>query len=327
MLEKLKDECRIYDISRRDQDETPIDFDALVPETEDLTDEELQAVAEAEVKCKTKQGYDCMPTAILNGLLEYFLEKRDFRSVLWITIQANTGLRYRDVVKFRRIDLLDANNKFRESILETERKTGKQRVNFINDSIKMATLMYVWNCPKVKPLDLLITASANPKARNTGGKKVKYVGDDGKLRCLRVNGHYVYENDDNGNKIPEGLSRSRACTIMRDALIKGLGISIKNDKRTESNDDAYLKLASHSLRKAYSAGVVEQFVKMFDTDLAYAYTAAMEQLQYDLNHSSRAMTYHYIGNYVENKKKTNMNMNLGIEVLRPYFEKEREKQM
>lgn len=331
MLEnvKLKDECKVYDMSHRGANTEPLDldFDSLIPETDDLTEAELTAVAEAEIKCKTKQGFDCMPTYILEGLLEYFLRKRDFRSALWITIQANTGLRYSDVIKFRRIDLLDANNKFRESILETERKTGKQRVNFINDAIKMAMLMYTWNYRDVKPLDLLITAAANSTAKTTGavGKKVKYITPDGKKRCLRVNGHYVYEHDENGEKIMEGLSRCQSSNIMRDALVNGLGISIKNDKRTKSNDDAYLSLASHSLRKAYAAGVVEQFVKLFDSDLAYAHAAAMEQLQYDLNHSSRSMTYHYIGDYIETKKATNMNMNLGAGVLRPYFEKEKEK--
>ena len=322
MLEQLK--CQHFDISANQKLKEPFDFDILVPDIDRLTVEEEQAIAEAESKLKERQGFDCMPMEILNGLLKYFLDKRDFRSVFWIVLQANTGLRYSDVIKYRRIDLLNEHNKFRESILEQERKTGKQRVNFINDAIKMATLMLLWENPSIKPLDLLISAQYNPKARNKGWLKETYVDEKGKKRCLRVNGKFVYVLDENGNRIPEALKRNRSAEIMRDALIEGLGISIKNDGRTSANDSAYLKLATHSLRKAYSAGVVNQFVQLFDSNLAYAHAAAMEQLQYDLNHSSRAMTYHYIGDYIETKRKINMRMNLGIEILKPYFDIERE---
>ena len=325
MLENLKETCRVIDISQREQSENSFDFDfdSLIPEVEQLTPEEEQAIVEAESKLKERQGFDCMPMEILNGLLKYFLNKRDFRSVFWIVLQANTGLRYSDVIKYRRIDLLNEHNKFRESILEQERKTGKQRVNFINDAIKMAALMLLWENPNIKPLDLLISAQYNSKAHNKGWVKETYINEKGKKRCLRVNGKYVYILDENGNRIPEALKRNRSAEIMRDALIDGLGISIKNDRRTSANDSAYLKLATHSLRKAYSAGVVNQFVQLFDSNLAYAHAAAMEQLQYDLNHSSRAMTYHYIGDYIETKRKINMRMNLGIEILKPYFDIER----
>lgn len=322
MLEQLK--CQHFDISADQKLKEPFDFDILVPDIDQLTVEEEQAIAEAESKLKERQGFDCMPMEILNGLLKYFLDKRDFRSVFWIVLQANTGLRYSDVIKYRRIDLLNEHNKFRESILEQERKTGKQRVNFINDAIKMATLMLLWENPSIKPLDLLISAQYNPKARNKGWLKETYIDEKGKKRCLRVNGKFVYVLDENGNRIPEALKRNRSAEIMRDALIEGLGISIKNDGRTSTNDSAYLKLATHSLRKAYSAGVVNQFVQLFDSNLAYAHAAAMEQLQYDLNHSSRAMTYHYIGDYIETKRKINMRMNLGVEILKPYFDIERE---
>lgn len=321
MLEQLK--CQHFDISKKQPSEKSFDFDALVPDVDCLTAEEQQAIIEAEEKLKERQGFDCMPMEILNGLLKYFLDKRDFRSVFWIVLQANTGLRYSDIIKYRRIDLLNEHNKFRESILEQERKTGKQRVNFINDAIKMATLMLLWENPSIKPLDLLISAQYNPKARNKGWLKETYIDENGKKHCLKVDGKFVYILDENGNRIPEALKRDRSAKIMRDALINGLGISIKNDGRTSKNDGAYLKLATHSLRKAYSAGVVKQFTQMFDSDLAYAHAAAMEQLQYDLNHSSRAMTYHYIGDYVETKRRINMEMNLGIEVISPYFETEK----
>ena len=300
--------------------EQVFDFNALIPETQELTGAELKAIAQFEDAQNAGQGKDAMPIELFNKLLKYFLDKGDLRSALWIVLQANTGLRYIDIAQYKRIDLINEFNNFRESILEVERKTGKKRVNFINDAIKMATLLYVWQNPDLKPMDYLLTAGANAKRK--GYEIETYIDDKGKERCLKVNNHFVYKLDANGNKIPKPLSRAQSCAIMRDAFIKGLSISLKNDQRTKGNEDAYLNLASHSLRKAYAAAVVNEYVSMFNKDLAFAQTAAMEQLQYDLNHSSRAMTYHYTSNYVANKKKINLKMNLGADVLRPYFEAE-----
>lgn len=316
----MEKSCGITMTTHNTEPEKSFDFNALIPQTNELSEVELEAIAQFEDEQSAGQGTDAMPVELFNKLLTYFLDKKDYRSALWITLQANTGLRYVDVAEYRRIDLINEFNNFRESILETERKTGKKRVNFINDAIKMATLLYIWANPDIKPMDYLLTAGTN--ARRKGYEIETYIDSNGKTKCRRENGKYVYKLDAFGNKIPKPLSRGQSCKIMRDAFIKGLGISLKNDSRTKGNEDAYLNLASHSLRKAYAAAVTEQYVAMFDKDLAYAHAAAMEQLQYDLNHSSRAMTYHYTSDYIATKRKINMAMNLGADVLRPYFEAE-----
>lgn len=305
-----------YDV----EPEKSFDFNSLIPDTSELSEAELNAIAQFEDEQNAGQGTDAMPIELFNKLLTYFLDRKDYRSALWITLQANTGLRYIDVAEYKRINLINEFGSFRESILEAERKTGKKRVNFINDAIKMAMLLYNWQNPDMKPMDYLFYAM--PNAKRKGYEIETYIDENGKKKCLKVNNHFVYKLDANGNKIPKPLSRGQSCSIMRDAFIEGLGISLKNDNRTKGNEDAYLNLASHSLRKAYAAAVTEQYVAMFDKDLAYAHAAAMEQLQYDLNHSSRAMTYHYTSDYVATKKKINMAMNLGADVLRPYFEEE-----
>lgn len=322
MLSKIKEQedCKIFDITNRNtKDNFDFDFNSLLPKEERLSDWELAEINKIEEQQRSGQGDDCMPMVIFDKLLEYFLDKEDYRSALWITLQANTGLRYVDVSKFRKIELINESNMFRESILDTEQKTGKKRINYINSAIKMATLLYLWDNPQIRPLDLLIVADKN--APRKGYELETYINAEGKKRAVRINGRYVYKLDKNGNKIPTPLSLSMASGIMRNALIEGLGMSIKNDKRTQSKGDAYLKLASHSLRKAYSAAVVDYFVKQFDNDKEYAHAAAMEQLQFDLNHSSRAMTYHYIGDYTETKRRINMDMNLGANILKPYFER------
>ena len=316
----MEKSCAITMTTYEVEPEKSFDFNALIPKASELSEAELKAIAQFEDEQNAGQGTDAMPIELFNRLLTYFLDRKDYRSALWITLQANTGLRYIDVAEYKRIDLINEFNNFRESILETERKTGKKRVNFINDAIKMATLLYVWQNPNIKPMDYLLAAGANAKRK--GYEIETYIDADGKERCLKNGAHYVYKLDAFGNKIPKPLSRGQSCKIMRDAFINGLGISLKNDNRTKGNEDAYLNLASHSLRKAYAAAVTEQYVQMFDKDLAYAHAAAMEQLQFDLNHSSRAMTYHYTSDYIATKKKINMKMNLGADVLRPYFETE-----
>lgn len=325
MLHDLQDNgCAMFDISgRTPKPDFKFDFDSLVPATEGLTEEDVQAISEVESTLQERQGDDAMPINIFNSLLKYFLDQKDFRSAFWIVMQANTGLRYSDVSRFRRIDLLNEHNQFRESILNSEQKTGKKRVNFINDAIKMITLIYLWNTPEIKPLDLMMVA--DPNSTNKGYEKETYINAKGKKRCLKINGEFVYKRDENGRKIPTPLSLSRASTIMRDALVNGLGVSIRNDGRTKNNANAYLKLASHSLRKTYVDAVINQFVRDFDANTAYAHTAAIEFLQYDLNHSSRKMSYHYVGDFIATKKKTNLALNVGIEILLPYFEAEREK--
>lgn len=322
MIEPIA-KCNKVDITPRIIQDV-IDFNELIPKN-DLTAAEIADIVTVEEHQVIEQGTDKMPSEIFNGLLNYFLEKGDYRSALWVTLQANTGLRYKDVVKFRKIDLINEHDLFRTSIVVPEQKTKKKRINFVNDSIKMATLMYLWNYPDIKPLDYLIGSEANPKAHNKGYEKETYIDANGKKRCVKINGKFVYKLDANGNKIPTPVSRQQSSQIMRDALVHGLNVSIRNDQRTKSNDNAYLYLASHSLRKTYSECVVDVYVKLFDENVAYAKVAAMEFLMYDLNHSSRAMSYHYIKDYEDTKRTINMRMNLGIEVLRGYFETERQK--
>ena len=110
MIEPIT-KCNKVDITPRIIQDV-IDFNELIPKT-DLTDAEIADVIAVEEKQITEQGTDKMPSEIFNGLLNYFLENGDYRSAFWVTLQANTGLRYKDVVKFRKIDLINEHNTFR----------------------------------------------------------------------------------------------------------------------------------------------------------------------------------------------------------------------
>lgn len=320
MLNQLVQSCNIIEVNRKNLEGSSIDFNALIPKTDDLTEEEYEEVMAVAEKQKHSQGMDKLPMEIYNSMLEYCLKKRDFRTVLWLVIMANTGLRYSDSVKFRRIDLIDENNRIRESILRTEQKTGKQRVIFVNDAIKMALLMHLWN-GNFRPLDLLITSEGKFK----GYEMETYVDEYGHTKALRKNGKYVYKLDEHGRRIPKPLSHSRSQTILKDILVNALGVNIKNVKSCKDKDDALLQICTHSLRKCYSDTMIKKFSEIYDGYDACVKAAAMQQLRYDLNHSNVAMGYHYVKDYEETKKEINKRMNLGIEVLGKYFEAEKTK--
>lgn len=320
MLNQLVQGCNIIEINRKNLEGSKIDFNSLIPQTDDLTEEEVEKVLEVSEKQRDSQGMDSIPIEVYNAMLAYCLDHRDFRTALWLVIMANTGLRYKDSVKFRRIDFIDENNRIRNSILRTEQKTGKQRVIFINDAMKMALLMHLWN-GDYKPLDYLIVAEGKFK----GYEMETYIDEYGRTKVVRKNGKYVYRLDENGNKIPKPLSISQSTVILKKLMVNALGINIKNERSCRNKDDALLKICTHSLRKCYSDAVIKTFSEIYDGQEAYTKAAAMEQLRYDLNHSSVAMGYHYVKDYEKTKKEINLRMNLGIEVLEKYFEAEKTK--
>lgn len=314
MIHKLKEnECNIIDISNRLDSE--IDFDGLVPEIK-INSKDYDAIKELEKRRSEKIGMDCLPEEIFNQVLETCFQQgnyRGFRDALFFVTQANWGVRCEDARIIKRIDFLNENNKFRESCLFSELKTGKPRTMYINDAIKMCVLMVTWN-GNFEPLDYLVVADAN----NKNYRKVK---DPMTGKVLRRNGSYVYELDEDGNKISEPLSYPRIYDIMTNKLIDDLGIQLKGKSRC---NDGKVKYATHSLRKLYSNKVEQLFQEMYG-ETGQAHTAAMQFLNWDLNHSNLATTSRYCGDFESIKKDIDMNMNLGYNVIKRYYNIEREK--
>lgn len=287
-----------------------INFNAYVPEAEPCDMEVMKAYAE---KQKESQGMDVLPLDLYDQMLENCLIRKDYRSAFFLTAMANFGLRHSDVVKLRRIDLVDENNRIRDQILIQEKKTSKQRILFVNNAVKMALLLHL-NNSNISPTDFLITSN--------GKRKGYEIETDANGKSLRVKGKYVYKLDENGNKIPKPLSRSQSENIIKDIIINNLGLALKNDKRCKDDPDAIGKICTHSIRKLYGWAVTEAFINQFDSDVAYAHAAALSFLSQDYGHSSEAMTLHYSKDYENLKRKITLNMNLGIGVLEKYFEKE-----
>ena len=306
-LSKLN--CNIIDISHR---EDSIDLNMLIPETE-IPQEDYIEIKRLEQYRSERQGTDSLPEEIFNQVLETCFQQNDykgFRDALLFTVQANWGVRCSDARIIKRIDFINESGKFRESCLFSELKTGKPRTMYINEAIQMCVLMVLWS-RDIKPLDYLLIGSNYKKRINPNTGKV-------------MRGMYnqiLYELDCFGNKIPEPLSYPQIRKILSDKLVDDLGIQLKNHKDC---DDGKYKFATHSLRKLYSNKVEQLFQAMYG-DIGKAKTEAMEFLNWDLNHSSMSTTSRYCGDFEKVKKEINMQMNLGFDVIKKYFEIEKEK--
>lgn len=320
MLSKHKDiNCNLIDISQRlPLSDFEDDFNELVPKVEQ-SDSELEKYNEYTQKQKDTQGMDALPLDLFDKMLNNCLFRKDFRSAFWLVAMANTGLRHSDVVKFRRADFIDENNKIRDSIIVQEKKTDKQRIVFVNKAMKEALLMLLWN-DNLNPMDFLIKSKGNYK----GYEMETLIDDNGHKKVMRINGKYVYKLDINGNKIPKPLSRSQSEAIMKKIIINYLGIPIKNSKSC-SRDEGNGKYNTHSIRKLYGWAITNDFITQFDSNEAYAHTAALRFLSQDYGHSSEAMTLRYSKDFDGLKREIVLRMNLGLNVLDKYFQEERAK--
>lgn len=314
MLQNLKEqECNFIDISQRKEVPDDIDFDALVPKS-NPSENEREKITDYSKRHKETQGMDVLPLDLFEKMLHNCLFNKDYRSAFWLTAMANMGLRYSDVSRLRRIDLIDENDKVREKILIQEKKTSKQRVVFINKAVKAALLLYLWHSD-IAPMDYLITSQSNNKSY----EMETYIDSRGTKKNVRKNGKYVYKLDENGNRILKPLSRSASEAIMKDIIIKNLGLALKNDWRCKGNEDVVGKICTHSIRKLYGWAITNNFINNFDSNEAYAHTAALRFLSQDYGHSSEAMTLRYSKDFDNLKEQIVNNMNLGLNIIYPFF--------
>ena len=311
--------CNLIDISERNahiDSGGKLDLNNLIPKIE-LYDGELEEYIEYSKKQKNTQGMDALPLDLFESMLHNCLFRKDYRSTFWLVVMANTGLRYSDVIKFRRADFTDENGNLRDSIVVQEKKTEKQRIIFINEAVKKALIMLLWHTD-IQLMDYLITSSANRK----GYELETYKDSNGKIHAVRKNGKYVYKLDKYGNKIPKPLTRSQSEKIMKKIFIENLHVALKNDWRCKDDSDAALKLNTHSIRKLYGKAITDDFINNFDGDEVYAHTAALRFLSQDYNHSSEAMTLRYSKDFEVLKKQSVMRINLGLNVINEFFEEE-----
>lgn len=306
-------ECNVIDITNRinTNRNTRESFNSLIPKA-NIPPEDYDEIKNLERNRAERKGTDSLPEETFNEVLETCFKQGDyigFRNALIFTLQANWGVRCSDARIVKRIDFINESGNFRESCLFSEMKTGKPRTMYINESIMMCVLMVIWN-RDIQPLDYLLIGSNYKKKINPKTGKV-----------LRINNVIQYEYDFFGNRIPEPLSYPQIRKILSDKLVDDLGIQLKNHKNCA---DGKYKYATHSLRKLYSNKVESLFQQMYGEE-GRAHTAAMEFLNWDLNHSSMATTSRYCGDFEAIKKSINMNLNLGYDVIKKYYDIEKEK--
>lgn len=311
MLENaIQKNCNVYDISNRNiiTVDDDMDFDSLLPRVDGNIDYDAEELNEYQQKQKHTQGMDVLPLDLFKAMLHHCLFRKDFRTAFWLTAQANTGLRYSDIIKLRRADFVETNGaeeKIRKQILIQEKKTDKQRMIYINKAIKETLLMLLWN-KDIKPMHYLITSDS----RNKGYETEKYIDSTGHEKTLRKNGRIVYKLDEQGNKIPKPLSRKASEEVMKKTISEIL-----------MSDDCG-KYNTHSLRKLYGKAITESFVNSYKSEEMNARSAAMHFLSQDYGHSSEAMTTRYSKDFDEMKHDIVMNMNLGLDVIEPFFQEE-----
>lgn len=307
----IQKKCSVYDISNRniiiDDD---VDFDSLLPRAEGSPDYDSEELNEYQQKQKHTQGMDVLPLDLFKAMLHHCLFRKDYRTAFWLTAQANTGLRYSDIIKLRRADLVYSNGtaeKIRKQILIQEKKTDKQRIIYVNKAIKETLLMLLWN-KDISPMHYLITSDS----RNKGYETEKYIDSTGHEKTLRKNGRIVYKLDENGNKIPKPLTRKASEEIMKRVISESL---------TDTGNDC-AKYNTHSLRKLYGKAITDSFVNNYNSEEMNARTAAMHFLSQDYGHSSEAMTTRYSKDFDVMKRDIVMEMNLGLDIIEPFFQEE-----
>lgn len=78
----------------------------------------------------------------VDQLVEYFLEKRMFRTACFFVLGCNTGVRPSDLLEFEWGWVLDADGQYRLTAGIVESKTGKSKPLISNDAIRAAVELY-----------------------------------------------------------------------------------------------------------------------------------------------------------------------------------------
>lgn len=295
--------CRFFDIGKS---ESPIDFDSLIPQnvvngnTFDTADDVQERDA----------GVDALPEHMFNEVLENLLARKKYMYTLMLICQANLGLRFSDISQFKLNQFIGSDGKFREHIYWSEKKTSKKRLCLINDSIKAALIIFMRNV-NISIDEPLFWSGYDADSRNAGYVKKQYVDENGKSKAVRINGKYVYETDENGNKIKEKLTLSPYAKTLKKTLAD-CGYSADLDCKK-------IRIASHSLRKAYAEKFSDTAYAMkqngeikFDSDI-------QNLVQLDLMHTQAQTTLRYCKEFDRTKEQVCQQMNLGLEILKEYI--------
>ena len=124
-------------------------------------------------------------------LKKYFLDNKNYRDYLIITIGLNTALRVSDILELRWLNVINFNNiDIKDHICITEKKTGKNAIIYINHSCQKAIWMYYNALDSIIADDYIFTTT---KSKNNHMSRVqvyriikkatKELGINGNISC------------------------------------------------------------------------------------------------------------------------------------------------
>lgn len=302
-MNAVRQECRFFDIGKSKSID---DFDSLIPQSvvNGNTFDEADDIQERDA------GVDALPEHMFNEVLEKLLTRKKHMYALMLVCQGNLGLRFSDISQFKLNQFIGADGKFREHIYWAEKKTSKKRLCLINDSIKAALIIFMRNV-NISIDEPLFWSGYDADSRNAGYVKKQHIDENGKSKAVRINGKYVYETDENGNKIKEKLTLSPYAKTLKKTLAD-CGYSADLDCKK-------IRIASHSLRKAYAEKFSDTAYAMkqngeikFDSDI-------QNLVQLDLMHTQAQTTLRYCKEFDRTKEQVCQQMNLGLEILKEYI--------
>ncbi len=230
-----------------------------------------------------KIGMDEFPEDIHSMMLEYLLSNGKFRDALLLVCAANLGMRFSDVVKLKPSHFLFSNGEFRTQFYLKERKTGKERPFFINESVQAAMCLFCEHSQGRMYEGYLFTSESNNKAFINGAAKP--------------------------------ISHTAEENIIKTTLSK-LGIKLKNDSRYDGGE---IKLNTHSLRKMYGGVFCRTGIRLRDEGKLNIDLAVILLLQNDFMHKSMATTQRYCEEMERAKQIIVNEMNIGLPVLRKFL--------
>ena len=99
-----------------------------------------------------KAEHSAEPLKDLNDIKrirDYYLSKKQYRNHMLFLVGINVGLRVSDLIKLKFGHFIDIEGNFRENIIVTEKKTGKERKIAIGNVAKDAINLYLKHNPSV----------------------------------------------------------------------------------------------------------------------------------------------------------------------------------
>lgn len=258
-------------------------------------DKERELIEKRRKVQQQRIGMDSFPIHIYNAMLEDLCANNKWRDVMYLTCQANWGLRCGDMVNIRVQDLFTENCTFKDKFYLIEektkdtRKTKQTRMCVNNEAVRIAVTLFLMNNRDKRMYDYLFTSESNNK---------------------------VYETVD-GINIQKPLTHTALENVIKDT-VRSFGIKLMNG--AEKNDEG-LKLNTHSLRKTFGEVFKSTSAEMLSNGMLEADEQAFQMAQLAFGHSSAKITQRYVGAVDEIIYNVVNQMNIGKDILEKYYRK------